>query len=41
MFSIAVEVPGYVFCLLTINKLGRRPVLSLCQVGSEQATLLS
>ena len=27
-----MEIPGYVFCLLTINKLGRRPVLSLCQV---------
>ena len=41
MFSIAVEIPGYVFCLLTINKLGRRPVLSLCQVGSGNITALT
>ena len=27
-----MEIPGYVFCLLTINRIGRRPVLSLCQV---------
>ena len=32
IFSISVEVPGYVFSMLTINTWGRRPVLSLCMV---------
>ena len=39
-FSIAVEIPGYVFCLLTINKVGRRPVLSLCQIISGLACIV-
>ena len=39
MLSVAIEIPGYIFCLLTINRCGRRPILSLCQIISGLACI--
>ena len=37
--SVLIEIPGYIFCLLTLNTCGRRPILSLCQVVSGLACI--
>ena len=39
VFSVFIEIPGYIFCLLTLNSCGRRPILSLCQVVSGLACI--
>ena len=32
--SVLIEIPGYIFCLLTLNTCGRRPILSFWQLLS-------
>lgn len=37
--SVAIEIPAYIFCLLVIDRWGRKPVLSLCQLVSGVACI--
>ena len=32
--SVLIEIPGYIFCILVMDSLGRRPILSFCQAVS-------
>ena len=34
LLSYAIEIPGYVFCIIVMDRWGRRPILSFCQILS-------
>ena len=38
---ILVEIPGYLFCVFTMDCWGRRPILSFCQLVSGVASILA
>ena len=38
-FSVLIEIPGYVFCIIVMDCWGRRPILSFCQIVSGVACI--
>ena len=40
MFSVLVDIPGYVFCMVVMECWGQRPILSICQVRAAQSVII-
>ena len=41
LLGVSIEIPAYMFCILVINCLGRRPILSFCQAIAGISCIIS